>query len=37
LPPFALLEVTDNKFFVGENLIGKTFADVRAEFEKGKE
>jgi CYTH domain-containing protein len=34
LPPFAVLEVTNNEFFVGQNLLGKTFADVRAEFEK---
>jgi len=33
-PPFAVLEVTANEFFVGKNLIGKTFADVRLEFEK---
>ena len=32
--PFAVSEVTDNAFFVGENLIGKTFADVQAEFER---
>lgn len=32
LPVFAVLEVTNNPFFVGENLIGKTFADVREEF-----
>ena len=35
-PPFAILEVTKNEFFGGENLIGRTFADVRAEFEKAK-
>ncbi len=35
-PPFALLEVTSSEFFVGENLTGKTFADVQAEFEKVK-
>jgi len=34
LPPFAVLEVTNNEFFVGKNLLGKTFSDVRAEFEK---
>jgi len=34
LPPFAVLEVTNNEFFVGKNLLGKTFADVRLEFEK---
>jgi CYTH domain-containing protein len=31
-PAFAEIEVTNNKFFVGENLIGKSFADVREEF-----
>ena len=36
-PPFAVLEVTHNEFFTGENLIGKTFADVQTEFEKNKE
>lgn len=36
LPPLAVLEVTNNEFFLGENLIGKTFADVQAEFEKSK-
>lgn len=34
LPPIAVAEITDNEFFIGENLIGKTFADVRAEFNK---
>jgi len=34
MPPFALSEVTANEFFVGGNLVGKTFADVRLEFEK---
>ena len=33
-PPFSILEVTQNDFFLGENLIGKTFADVQNEFEK---
>ncbi len=32
-PLIALLEVTSNKFFLGENLLGKTFADVRKEFD----
>lgn len=36
LPPFSILEVTENEFFVGTNLIGKTFADVKAEFERKK-
>ena len=34
LPPFAILDVTHNRFFTGENLVGKTFTDVKAEFEK---
>lgn len=34
VPAFAVLEVTNNKFFLGENLIGKTFADVQMEFSK---
>jgi CYTH domain-containing protein len=33
-PPFAVFEVTNDKFFAGENLVGKKFADVQAEFEK---
>ena len=33
-PRLAITEVTENEFFVGENLIGKTFADVQAEFER---
>ena len=32
-PPFAIAEVTTNKFFVGRNLIGKSFANVQKEFE----
>lgn len=32
MPPFAVREVTDNKFFTGKNLVGKTFADVKTEF-----
>jgi len=35
-PTFALLEVTANEFFIGRNLIGKTFLDVQAEFERAK-
>lgn len=35
--PSAVLEVTENEFFIGENLIGKTFADVQTEFEKNKQ
>jgi CYTH domain-containing protein len=34
LPEFAVLEVTQNNFFVGKNLIGKTIADVQNEFAK---
>ena len=34
LPPFAVAEVTSREFFIGRNLLGKTFADVRNEFEK---
>lgn len=30
-PPFAVFEVTENAFFTGENLVGKTFADVQTE------
>lgn len=30
-PPFVVFEVTENVFFNGENLVGKTFADVQAE------
>ncbi len=36
IPSFALLEVTRNEFFVGANLIGKSFRDVQEEFEKEK-
>ena len=32
-PPFAIAEVTTNEFFVGGNLIGKSFANVQKEFE----
>lgn len=31
-PSFAVREVTGNEFFSGRNLVGKTFADVQAEF-----
>ncbi len=33
-PSFVVAEVTNDEFFVGANLIGKTFADVQSEFEK---
>lgn len=37
LPPMAIAEVTDHEFYIGRNLVGKTFADVRKEFqERGK-
>jgi len=34
IPPFAVGEVTQNKFFTGENLVGKNFAEVQAEFQR---
>lgn len=33
-PDFALAEVTQNEFFLEKSLIGKTLADVQAEFER---
>ena len=30
-PPFTVYEVTGDPFFAGDNLVGKTFADVQAE------
>jgi CYTH domain-containing protein len=33
-PEFAILEITGNSFFIGENLIGKSFESVREEFER---
>ena len=30
-PPFAIFEVTNDPFFLGTNLVGKKFEDVRAE------
>ena len=30
-PPFAIFEVTNDAFFVGENLVRKQFTDVQAE------
>lgn len=33
-PPFAVFEVTNDPFFVGENLVEKSFADVRTEVSK---
>lgn len=32
-PSFFLTEITQNKFFAGANLIGKTFADIQKEVE----
>lgn len=34
IPKFSVLEVTDDSFFVGGNLIGKTFIEVQEEFKK---
>lgn len=34
IPPVALFEVTQYKFFTGGVLVDKNFEDVRAEFEK---
>jgi CYTH domain-containing protein len=33
-PPFGVFEVTENAFFSGENLVGKSFSDVQAEVAK---
>ncbi len=33
-PSFALLEVKNDAFFIGENLIGKTFSDVQNQVER---
>jgi CYTH domain-containing protein len=30
-PPFAIFEVTEDPFFTGENLSGKSFTDIQAE------
>jgi CYTH domain-containing protein len=35
-PEFALIEVSDNKFFRGENLVEKKFDDIKKEFAKLK-
>lgn len=37
VPPFAIAEVTDNPFFSGENLVGKHFRDIQAEFARMNE
>lgn len=31
-PPFALIEITDEKFFEGRNLVKKNFAEIREEI-----
>ncbi len=36
LPTFLLGEVTNNNFFLGENLVKKTFADVQREVKSKK-
>lgn len=36
MSPFFVAEITFNEFFLGENLIGRTFADVQKEFENAK-
>lgn len=33
-PQFSVLEVTVESFFVGSNLVGKTFSEVQEEFRK---
>lgn len=33
-PPFAVFEVTNDPFFLGDNLVSKKFADVQAEVAK---
>ena len=33
-PKFSVLEVTNDPFFIGGNLVGKNFADVQEEFKK---
>ena len=35
-PDFAVSETTQNKFFIGANLVGKTFADVQKQVESGE-
>lgn len=36
MPAFAVAEITDNIFFMGENLVEKNFADVQEEFQQIK-
>ena len=33
-PPFAVFDVSNDAFFLGENLVTKTFADIQAEVAK---
>jgi len=33
-PPFAIFEVTEDPFFTGENLVGKSFGDVQSEVSR---
>lgn len=35
-PGFVVAEVTNNRFFTGENLVGKKFVDVQAEFRESE-
>lgn len=35
-PGLSALEISDEEFFIGENLVGKGFADVQEEFAKIK-
>ncbi len=34
LPSFVIYEVTNHNFFTGENLVGKSFADVQLKFQQ---
>lgn len=34
LPPFSILEITDNPLFDGEKLVGKKLAEIKAELNK---
>jgi CYTH domain-containing protein len=36
-PPFAILEITNDPFFLGETLVSKNFDEVRAELSKYSE
>jgi len=33
-PPFAAFDVTGDPFFLGKNLVGKKFDDIRTEVAK---